>query len=327
MYINTIKIRNAKSISEAYICFDKGKEAGWHVVVGCSGKTTLLQSIAQCVVGEVYKNPNFLPWIKRGQVNAFVEVDNNSMEIEKDIVPIGNSYSTDDKIFKTKRIENRFFAGYKNIQSQGFSNMYPDYDTFGYTAHVHTLLQVDYNVDLRHVMPWLVDVALADYDKDRKVLDGINRSIKTLLHGFSEWNDLDISHMMLHSDSRDEFLTWLDNIGDRTRSIILLVLDLIRCAYEVDLNSITESDFASDGIITLAGTVLIDDIDKITTTEMQGKIGQRLTAVFPNVQFIVTTSSPFVCGSGNGILIGLVNEHDGVVVSEMKTKTQLLSDF
>lgn len=46
------------------------------------------------------------------------------------------------------------------------------------------------------------------------------------------------------------------------------------------------------------GIVLIDDIEKNLHPKNQGEVLNKLSKLFPNVQFIVTTNSPLVLGSG-----------------------------
>ena len=47
----------------------------------------------------------------------------------------------------------------------------------------------------------------------------------------------------------------------------------------------------------MPGIVLIDEIETHLHLELQKKIMEILTGIFPNVQFIVTTHSPFILNS------------------------------
>ena len=54
------------------------------------------------------------------------------------------------------------------------------------------------------------------------------------------------------------------------------------------------------------GVVIIDEIDAHLHVSWQRRIGSWLTSHFPNIQFIVTTHSPYICRSADlGALIRL----------------------
>lgn len=61
-------------------------------------------------------------------------------------------------------------------------------------------------------------------------------------------------------------------------------------------------------------TVLIDDVESHLDLQAQRRVGAELTAAFPNVQFIVTTHSPYVCQAADpGGLIRLPGAEDRAV--------------
>ena len=58
----------------------------------------------------------------------------------------------------------------------------------------------------------------------------------------------------------------------------------------------------------LEGVVLIDEIETHLHLELQKKILPILTGIFPNIQFIVTTHSPFILNSiSNAVIYDLAN--------------------
>ena len=67
-----------------------------------------------------------------------------------------------------------------------------------------------------------------------------------------------------------------------------------------------------NGNFTLPGIVLIDEIETHLHVKLQKKIMRLLTTFFPNIQFIVTTHSPFVLTS-----------LDDAVVFDMETNSQI----
>lgn len=90
----------------------------------------------------------------------------------------------------------------------------------------------------------------------------------------------------------------------------------------------------------MPGIVLIDEIETHLHLELQKKILDLLTTVFPNIQFIVTTHSPFILNSLENVVVydlenhilvkdGLANiPYDGIVEGYFKadTMSSLLRD-
>ena len=103
--------------------------------------------------------------------------------------------------------------------------------------------------------------------------------------------------------TRDGVSLVLDQVSDGYRVVAALVLELLRLLYK------TYHEKAKDGsagrlICDLPGVVLIDEVDAHLHVEWQQRIGFWLTRHFPNLQFLVTTHSPFICqaASPRGII-------------------------
>jgi predicted ATP-binding protein involved in virulence len=98
----------------------------------------------------------------------------------------------------------------------------------------------------------------------------------------------------------------LMQMSDGYRTIFALAVDLLRWLEylrsdpQVPINEVK-------------GVVLIDEIDAHLHPKWQRKIGFMLTKTFPNIQFIVTTHSPFVAmAAGVGALTVLQREDNSV---------------
>lgn len=95
----------------------------------------------------------------------------------------------------------------------------------------------------------------------------------------------------------------LRDLSDGYRTSIALVLDIIRHMHKVygnvQLHEVEKEgeDGAKNKIYTIPfpGVVLIDEIDVHLHVSWQQRIGYWLKERFPNVQFIVSSHSPFVC--------------------------------
>jgi AAA domain, putative AbiEii toxin, Type IV TA system/AAA domain len=96
----------------------------------------------------------------------------------------------------------------------------------------------------------------------------------------------------------------LEEMSDGYRTVAALVADICRLMYE------TFGEFqierAADGsvLVPYEGVVLIDEIDVHLHVSWQQRIGFWLKKRFPNVQFIVSTHSPFICQAAdeNGLI-------------------------
>ena len=81
---------------------------------------------------------------------------------------------------------------------------------------------------------------------------------------------------------------------DGYAAILDIVVDLI-IRMEKQLNR--SFDF------TIPGIVLIDEIETHLHLDLQKKIMELLTTVFPNIQFVVSSHSPFILNSLDNVII------------------------
>jgi len=86
----------------------------------------------------------------------------------------------------------------------------------------------------------------------------------------------------------------LTEISDGYRTVAALVMDLVRQLHATypDFNLVEQS---GRRVVPYPGVVLIDEVELHLHVSWQQKIGFWLKEHFPNIQFIVTTHSPFVC--------------------------------
>lgn len=90
------------------------------------------------------------------------------------------------------------------------------------------------------------------------------------------------------------------NLSDGYRTVIALVLDLVRALHQTYKNV-----WLRDGAIHHAGVVLIDEVDAHLHVSWQQRIGPWLKSHFPKIQFLVTSHSPFICQAAdkNGLIL------------------------
>jgi hypothetical protein len=86
----------------------------------------------------------------------------------------------------------------------------------------------------------------------------------------------------------------LREMSDGYRTVAALVVDLLKQINEA-YGSIPVT--MADGItqVTAPGVVIIDEVDAHLHVSWQKRIGGWLKSHFPNIQFIVTTHSPYIC--------------------------------
>ncbi|WP_186780046.1 AAA family ATPase [Streptomyces salinarius] len=98
----------------------------------------------------------------------------------------------------------------------------------------------------------------------------------------------------------------LREMSDGYRTVAALALDIVRQMYAA-YGRLKTGPTASGGTAVLEpGVVLIDEVDAHLHVTWQRKIGDWLRAHFPNIQFIVTSHSPYICQAADeGALIRL----------------------
>lgn len=103
-------------------------------------------------------------------------------------------------------------------------------------------------------------------------------------------SDVTSRGLMIRTSSGHELS--LEEMSDGYRSVAALVLDIVRQLH-LAYGSIEMEPGTS--IVRNEGVVLIDEVDAHLHVSWQQKIGFWLKRHFPNIQFIVTTHSPFIC--------------------------------
>lgn len=103
---------------------------------------------------------------------------------------------------------------------------------------------------------------------------------------------------------RDGVCVPLEQVSDGYRTVAALVVDLLRRLFEnydwLELERHPEGHL----VCPIPGVVLIDEVEAHLHVAWQQRLGFWLTRCFPNIQFLVTTHSPFVCqaASPRGII-------------------------
>lgn len=111
-------------------------------------------------------------------------------------------------------------------------------------------------------------------------------------------------------DDPDGVSVVLNELSDGYRIVAGLVLDLIK-QFDVSQEGLAYS-IAPSPTVQNSGVVLIDEIDVHLHIDWQKRIGFWLKEHFPNIQFIISTHSPFICQAADpGGLVRLTPPWEG----------------
>ncbi|MEU8626728.1 AAA family ATPase [Streptomyces sp. NPDC048669] len=107
-----------------------------------------------------------------------------------------------------------------------------------------------------------------------------------------------------HVEDVDSEGLWVARDGDRYplremsdgfRTVAALVVDLLKQIHDAFGDEAFGGTGGGPGPLQVPGVVIIDEIDAHLHVTWQRRIGPWLTTHFPNIQFIVTTHSPYIC--------------------------------
>lgn len=110
--------------------------------------------------------------------------------------------------------------------------------------------------------------------------------------------DEDVFNFHISIDGRDDFD--FNTLSSGYSAILDIVVDLIM---RMEKTSNRRFEYNMPGI------VLIDEIETHLHLELQKNIMRFLTTIFPNIQFIVTTHSPFILNSLDNVIIYDLENH------------------
>lgn len=149
--------------------------------------------------------------------------------------------------------------------------------------------------------------------KSFDVLEAVRSAVCTCIPGCVHFYfDIEFQQLMVEFDD-GRFISF-DNLSDGYRNMLAIVADIAHRTARLNpqLGKLSASE--SPGI------VLIDEIDLHLHPKWQRHVLLNLRAAFPNIQFIVSTHSPFIIQSlAVGEVIDLNNEVAPLVESDAQT--------
>ncbi len=322
MYIRRVKIRNVRGFKEVDLDFTRpdGSFAGWTVLAGRngSGKSSLLRILAVTSLGvrATALSPSFEQWLRTGAAEGSSEIeqklniaerqlsDHNfrSMRLVWESSEMGPTFRFSMGLDFPQELafwNQRFLAGYgpyrrlTGATTEAYSLMAGPSPL----ARVVTLFRED--ASLLEAVTWLRELHLRNLEGKSGAAE-LKRSVIALL------NDGLLPDGVLVEDIDSDAL-WVKQHGvrlplaemsDGYRTTTALVMDIVhhlqKCfgSLEVEEAQDEEGRFLR---VLHEGVVLIDEVDLHLHVSWQKRIGFWLKRHFPNIQFIVTTHSPFIC--------------------------------
>lgn len=245
-----------------------------------SGKTTLIETIKKYL--------------------EFIIEDINKC----DLYEIDIKFNLNDKnLLRSLYNQGKFILGYYN------SSRSIDFETPTGVQRVnlkntYTFDENPSKVFLKYLVDLKAQQSFARNEEDMEVVENIDNwfdkfenAMRTILNDDSIKLKFDYRNynFKILQDNREP--CGFDELSDGYSSILSILCDLI---LKIDKNrAIVCRDYEFD----TEGIVLIDNIEANLHVELQKRILPFFIDLFPNIQFIVTTNSPFVLNSINDVII------------------------
>ncbi|HTI20509.1 MAG TPA: AAA family ATPase [Kutzneria sp.] len=330
MYISRVQVGNVRGFNgpravDLTLTRPDGTYAGWTVVAGRngSGKTTLLRAMAVALGGEAMAYSlglGFDNWVSSGSdyaaVMATVQFDpaldlmrsrrkvqprhvmagvvwkimgggDNSFEHVAMYVDSAESIASVVDVAYGESAKGWLLLGYGPFRRlTGIDGRSP-----GGRAERRLATLFDENSSLVEGVGWLVQQHLRALEGRKGAEDLKDAVLRVLADGLLPD---DFAVRGVDSDGlwvlRGERSFPLREMSDGYRTVTALVVDMISQIHEA------YGRLTLDGTVVMnPGVVLIDEVDAHLHVSWQKRIGGWLTEHFPNIQFIVTTHSPYVC--------------------------------
>lgn len=330
IYIKSIYIKELRHLKDISINIDNNEKKNL-IITGRngSGKTTLLEAIKSYL--RFFETPNYLPHRKDAS-KQLSYLQNELKHLEED-----TTLSPEDKKIKINKVKEsiRFCKSY--IERYGnwidldismvelIRNAYNNGEIiFSYfdakrNSNVtipngveKVTLNEKYPIDEKpaaNFLKYLVDLKTqqsfakneGDFDESNKIelwFEKFENALKDIMDNPNLSLKFDYKNYNFTINEEGKIPYGFNELSDGYSAILDIIIDLI-------MRMENKASRAYD----LEGIVLIDEVEAHLHISLQKKILPFLTKLFPNVQFIVTTHSPFILNSiENAVIYDLENK-------------------
>jgi predicted ATPase len=326
MYLRQLTLQNFRGFESLEWSLPAGSEAGWHVLLGPngSGKSTFLRAAAIAFTGpaefmaarrptqdfirraddvheatidlSVSHEPTWDKWAgKERQSNQPVNV---AMMLHRS----GSLSATCDQSLMERTLWGEglgwFSAAFGPMRRFTGGNPESLRLFASYRRLARHLSVFGEDVALTEALEWLRQLRFkqlerADPASTRDLLDRVRDFVNQ--PGFLPYGAqlADVSSDAINFVDGNGVQLPVVELSDGYRAVLSMTFELVRLMADRFGEGRVFSDDSTS--IVPPGVVLIDEIDAHLHPSWQREIGPWLTRLFPNVQFIVTTHSPYVC--------------------------------
>lgn len=321
MYLRKVKLTNFRAFESLIWSLPAGKEAGWHVIIGPngSGKSSFLRAAAIAFTGAAEfaaaRRPNS-DFVRKSQgvVGATIEIEvipdlqwdrpGRKGPMKASPLTAKMSLQLDGSIVGGDKSKSLLWGEGKGWFSAAFGPMrrfsggVPEniriFSSFPRLARHLSIF--DEGVALTEALEWLQRLRFKQLEGDSGG-EGLLERIKKFVNqeGFLPHGARlsQITSDEVRFEDGNGILVPIVEMSDGYRAVLSMTFELLRLAVlRYDEASIFSSDYSA---VVVPGVVLVDEIDAHLHPSWQREIGPWLTRLFPAIQFIVTTHSPYVC--------------------------------
>lgn len=335
MYLRKLIIENIRSIERLEMDFERGREAGWHIVLGTngSGKSSIVRSIALLLMGEkeaYAARQDFSRWMRSGEETSKVSgaltmdeffdgLSGQGPAPQKSITATVTLSKAEG--FVGTKVEPTFTGErvHRTVWGSGegwFSASFGPFRRFTGGDRIYDRLFVSNkrlaphltalgeDVALTEALSWLTSLYVQSLQDERNSVQSHAKSVLQLVVDFINNSGFfphgarisSVTNETVLVQDGNEVLVPIDQLSDGYRSALSLTIELIRQMFEIyGFQRMRTAMTSQAGQIAAPGVVAIDEVDAHLHPTWQRDIGRWMRRCFPRVQFIVTTHSPIVC--------------------------------
>jgi len=334
MYISRVTLENVRAFSgprnvDLTLTRPDGSHAGWTVLAGRngSGKTSLVRAMALAASAPfvaVSLVTDFRLWITIGRSDAKAEVqvvpdyraDSSSVPDSErldrlttalrwsidgvrgrtrpggEVWPVGLTDHSSANGPWQQNSTGWFCAGYGPFRRLvgGAGHL----SSAGFVGRLASLFHED--ASLTEGVQWLVEQHLRALEGQPGAQELKQAALSVLGDGLLpdkyQVSDVNSEGLWVVSDGHRFPLR---EMSDGYRTVAALVVDLLKQLDEAFPGGLALQSIDGVPAVLAPGVVIIDEIDAHLHVSWQKRIGGWLKAHFPNIQFIVTTHSPYIC--------------------------------
>ncbi|HYH65133.1 MAG TPA: AAA family ATPase [Urbifossiella sp.] len=328
MYLKKLRLQNIRCFEDVGIEFPHsgGNYGGWNVILGPNGfgKSTILGAIAECALESIAHSwTHDDDWVRDKATAGQMEATFLATKFDDHDVRVGSAergptaggtkrqltihsvlergeIEWESKTLRPKKHNTPGWVvcGYgpfrRLTRTPEITNLPAGYDQF------RTLL--DDRLGISEPFAWLREVYGRSIDPKASNRDILRRSfpvlvetVNQLLPGGVKVKDVSterVSFRTMSGVTADPL-----RLSDGYRSFLALAVDLLMRVFQATDRFheyvVVDTDTGTPRILA-DGIVLIDEADAHLHPSWQRELGERLRRVFPKIQFIVTTHSPFI---------------------------------